>query len=448
MGIHNSIQQKQKQNLNISNQMVQFLNILNLGRYELEEALESEAEANPVLDLEIEEDGVNWEKYLKKEKNYYDFDKNEEAYRYKSDYNFENMTKDEDSLYDSLHGQIEVMKVSYEKRLICHYLVDSLDEDGYLREDENDIADRLGLDSTTIKECIGLVQSLEPTGICARNIQECILLQLHGRGIYDDIFEDIISNDINLLANSNIKQLSSKYKKTQEEVKAYLEIIRSLDPKPAEKFSKKEILYAYPDIVLEENIGGNLLVRPYNETRLKLNINTYYKDLYINTDDKLVKAYIKEKLSSAKKIINDVEDRKSTIMTIAQAIVDVQYNYFKYDGELEPMTLQSIANRVGCHISTISRGVNDKYILTKKGLFELRSLFLGGLETDQGGVISISVVKGKLKSIIDNENKKKPLSDKKLEDMLRAEGFEIARRTVAKYREELGYLSSSKRKEI
>ena len=358
------------------------------------------------------------------------------------------MTKDEDSFYDSLHGQIEVMKVSYEKRLICHYLVDSLDEDGYLREDENDIADRLGLDSTTIKECIGLVQSLEPTGICARNIQECILLQLHSRGIYDDTLEDIISNDINLLANSNIKQLSSKYKKTQEEVKAYLEIIRSLDPKPAEKFSKKEILYAYPDIVLEKNIGGNLLVRPYNETRLKLNINTYYKDLYINTDDQLVKAYIKEKLSSAKKIINDVEDRKSTIMTIAQAIVDVQYNYFKYDGELEPMTLQSIADRVGCHISTISRGVNDKYILTKKGLFELRSLFLGGLETDQGGVISISVVKGKLKSIIDNENKKKPLSDKKLEDMLRAEGFEIARRTVAKYREELGYLSSSKRKEI
>lgn len=153
-------------------------------------------------------------------------------------------------------------------------------------------------------------------------------------------------------------------------------------------------------------------------------------------------------MSSAKKIINDVEERKSTVIAIAEAIVEVQFNYFKYEGQLEPMSQQSIADMVGCHISTVSRGVNDKYILTKKGLFEIRSFFSGSLETDEGSTISISVVKNKLKDIIENENKKKPLSDKKLEDMLRAEGFDIARRTVAKYREEIGYLSSSKRKKI
>nr|WP_297395429.1 RNA polymerase factor sigma-54 [uncultured Peptostreptococcus sp.] len=448
MALHNSIQQKQTQTLNISNQIVQSLNILNMGRYELEEAVEAESESNPVLEVEVKDDEVNWEEYFKKEKFDYDFDKNEVLYTDSSDYDFENMTSDEDSLYDELHGQIKIMGIDETRMKVCDYLVDSLDEDGYLREKESDIADKLSVSLDLVEECIGLAQTLEPAGICARNLQECIILQLHSDGIYDDVLEDIIVNNINLVANSNTKQLASKYKKKQDEIRDYLELIKSLDPRPAERYFKNAIVYAYPDVVLEEDEMGNLVVRPYNEKRLKLNINSYYRDLYIKTDDPSVKSYIKEKLSSAKKIINDVEERKSTVIAIAEAIVEVQFNYFKYEGQLEPMSQQSIADMVGCHISTVSRGVNDKYILTKKGLFEIRSFFSGSLETDEGSTISISVVKNKLKDIIENENKKKPLSDKKLEDMLRAEGFDIARRTVAKYREEIGYLSSSKRKKI
>ena len=447
MALHNSIQQKQTQTLNISNQIVQSLNILNMGRYELEEAVEAESESNPVLEVEVKDDEINWEEYFKKEKFDYDFDKNEVLYTDSSDYDFENMTSD-DSLYDELHGQIKIMGIDETRMKVCDYLVDSLDEDGYLREKESDIADKLSVSLDLVEECIGLVQTLEPAGICARNLQECIILQLHSDGIYDDVLEDIIVNNINLVANSNTKQLASKYKKKQDEIRDYLELIKSLDPRPAERYFKNAIVYAYPDVVLEEDEMGNLVVRPYNEKRLKLNINSYYRDLYIKTDDPSVKSYIKEKLSSAKKIINDVEERKSTVIAIAEAIVEVQFNYFKYEGQLEPMSQQSIADMVGCHISTVSRGVNDKYILTKKGLFEIRSFFSGSLETDEGSTISISVVKNKLKDIIENENKKKPLSDKKLEDMLRAEGFDIARRTVAKYREEIGYLSSSKRKKI
>ena len=448
MDINNSIQQKQTQSLNISNQIVQFLNILNMGRYELEEAIVAEAESNPLLEVDIKDDGINWEEYFKKEKFSYDFDKNESVYADNSDYDFENMTSGEDSLYDELHGQVKIMNLDDRKKRVCDYLVDSLDEDGYLRESEDLIADKLGVELDLVEECIGLVQGLEPAGICARNLQECIILQLHSEGIYDDVLEDIIKNNINLVANSNIKQLASKYKKKQEEIRDYLELIRSLDPRPAEKYFKNAIVYAYPDLVLEEDEEGNLVVRPYNEKRLRLNISNYYRDLYITTDDPSVKAYIREKLSSARRIMNDVEDRKTTLISIAEAIVDIQFNYFKFEGQLEPMTLQRIADTVGCHISTVSRGINDKYILTNKGLYEIRSFFSGSLETEGGSMISISVVKDKLKDIIEHENKKKPLSDKKLEDMLRAEGFEIARRTVAKYREEMGYLSSSKRKEI
>ena len=354
MDIHNSIQQKQTQSLNISNQIVQFLNILNMGRYELEEAIEAEAESNPVLEVDIKDDGIDWEEYFKKEKFNYDFDKNELVYADSYDYDFENMTSDEDSLYDELHGQIKIMNIDDRKRRVCDYLVDSLDEDGYLREKESDIADKLGVDFDLVEECIGLVQTLEPAGICARNLQECIILQLHSEGIYDDALEDIIVNNINLVANSNTRQLASKYKKKQEEIRDYLELIKSLEPRPAEKYFKNAIVYAYPDVVLEEDELGNLVVRPYNEKRLKLNISSYYRDLYITTDDPSVKAYIREKLSSAKRIINDVEDRKSTVIAIAEAMVEVQFNYFKYEGQLEPMTLQRIADMVGCHISTVS----------------------------------------------------------------------------------------------
>ena len=419
--ISNKIQQTQTLKLNISNNLVQSLKILNMGRQELEEELENFSLSNPVLDVEIKKDTIDWEKYFKNERGTISYDRNESAYQDDSDYDFENMTTDYDSLYDSLHGQINIIKMDESKRKICHYLVDSLDDDGYLREKEEDLANKFGVDKSIVLSAIKMIHSLEPAGIGARNLQECIILQLRDRYIFD-------------------KQL-------EQMVMEYINIIRSLDPRPAQKYARTNIVYAFPDVIVEYQ-DGEPMVKSFKERNISLSINQYYKDLLLTSDDEEVKKYIKEKLNSAKSMINDIEERGNTIVSISNAIIEFQYDYFKNNGRLKPMTQADIADKLDLHISTISRGVNDKYMLTNKGLFELKRFFTGAYESRDGEDISTDTVKDEIKTIIDGEDKRKPLSDSKIEGMLKEKGFDIARRTVSKYREELGYLSSSKRKNI
>lgn len=447
MSLFNKLEQNQSLKLNISNKLVQSLKILNMGRQELEDAIESESMTNPVLEVEIENNEVNWESYFKKELNELKMDKNDIIYSDSSEYDFENMTRDEDSLYDTLHGQINIMKISDEHKFICHYLIDSLDKDGYLREEEYEISEKLKVGIDNVEACIRIVQSLEPAGICARSLQECLIIQLRSMGIYDKVLEDIINDDINLIANSNIASIASHYKIKKEKVKEYIMLIRTLEPKPVEQYSKSSILYAYPDVIIEK-VDGKSVAKPYHEKKIHLGIDNYYKDLFLKTDDETVKTYIREKLNSAKKLMNDISERNSTVVNIANAIIEMQSEFFDYGGKLKPMTQYDISEKIGCHISTVSRGINDKYMLTSKGLFELKSFFSNSYEMDDGEVISSITVKDEIKKIIDGEDKSRPLSDKKIEDMLNEKGFDIARRTVAKYREELGYLSSSKRKKI
>lgn len=448
MGLYNKIEQKQVQKLSISNKLVQSLKILNMGRVELEEQIEFEQVSNPLLEVEVKEDTVDWEAYFKKSKeDFINFDKNEAHYKDNDDYDFENMTVDEDSLFDSLHGQISIMKISKKEKEICDYMIDSLDKDGYMREDEGEIARKFSASSEDISKCISIIQTLEPSGIGARNLSECIIIQLHGLGVKDQVLESIISEDINLIANSNVKAISTKYQVSVDKVKEYIRLIKTLDPRPAEQYIKENIVYSYPDVVVDK-VDGRYVALPYNEEKIKLGINTYYSGLLLNSDDPELKKYIKEKLNSAKKLINDIGDRNSTIVNIANVIIDMQYDFFDKDMPLRPMNMNDVAEKVGCHVSTVSRGVNDKYMLTKKGLLEFKTFFSTYHEKESGEATSTSEIMSVIKEIIDSEDKKKPLSDKKIEDILKERGYEIARRTVAKYREELGFLSSSKRKQI
>lgn len=445
--ISNKIQQTQTLKLNISNNLVQSLNILNMGRQELEEELEKFSLSNPVLDVEIKKDTIDWEKYFRNERMSIRYDRNESAYQDDSDYDFENMTTDYDSLYDSLHGQVNVIKMDDVKRKLCHYLIDSLDDDGYLKENEKDISQKFGVDEEIVLSAIKVIHSLEPAGIGARNLQECIILQLRDKYIFDSKLEEMIKNDLNLIANSNVSYLASRYKFSRDEVMNYIQLIRSLDPRPAQKYARSNIVYAFPDVIVEYE-DGEPRVKSFKERNISLSINKYYKDLLLSSDDEEVKKYIREKLNSAKSMINDIGERGNTILAISNAIVDFQYDYFKNGGRLRPMTQSDIADKLDLHISTISRGVNDKYMLTNKGLFELKRFFTGAYESRYGEDISTDTIKDEIRSIIEGEDKKKPLSDSKIEAALKEKGFDVARRTVSKYREEMGYLSSSKRKSI
>lgn len=447
MSFSGRIEQKQTQKLNITNNLVQSLNVLNMGRHELEEAVERESESNPLLEVEIDKNEIDWEKYFTNEKAEIVFDKNNYEYNDDNEINFENMTKSVDTIYDSLYAQISILDISESKRKICKYLIDSLDRDGYLRESENIITEKLGISEELLQECIDILQNLEPAGIGARNLAECIIIQLRHSGIQNDILENMIKHDINLIANRSISQLASKYKIPKERVSEFIGYIRAVEPKPVDMSQEEVVIYAYPDVYVEK-IDGRSIAKAYNEKKMKLGINSYYKELLINTEDKEAKKYIKERLNSAQKLMNDIKERNTTVVDIANAIIDRQRDFFDKDGDIKPLLMTEIADVLDCHVSTISRGVNDKYILTEKGIYELNHFFSISYKNDDGDDISSNSIKSKIKNIIDGENKKKPLSDKKIEDILKEEGIEIARRTVAKYREELGYLSSTKRKEI
>ena len=447
MALTNKIGQKQTQKLSISNKIVQSLKVLNMGRHELEEAVERESECNPLLEVDIDKNEVDWEKYFRDERSSFSYDRNNIEYNDEHEFDFENITPSVDSIYDSLHAQINIMDISKMKKKICRYLIDSLDKDGYLREDESIVTRKFGITKYFYEECIEILHTLEPAGIGARNLQECIILQMRHSGINNEKLEDMINCDINLIANLSVQQLAKKYRLTHDEVVEFIEFIRSLEPKPADMYDEDATVYAYPDVYVEK-IDGKSVAKPYNEKKMKLGINTYYKDLLLCTDDTEAKKYIKEKLNSAQRLINDVAERNTTVVNIANTIIDAQRDYFDNDGDLKPLMMTEIADTLGCHVSTISRGVSDKYILTEKGMFELKEFFTTAYENEDGDTVSSNSIKMKIKSIIDNEDKKKPLSDKKIEDLLKEDGIDIARRTVAKYREELGYLGSSKRKQL
>ncbi|SEN40644.1 RNA polymerase factor sigma-54 [Peptostreptococcus russellii] len=447
MALTNKIEQRQTQKLSISNRIVQSLKVLNMGRHELEEAVERESECNPLLEVNIDKNEVDWEKYFLDERKTINFDRNNVEYNDEHDFNFENLTPSVYSIYDSLYAQINIMDISKMKKKICKYLIDSLDKDGYLREDESTIVRKFGISKYFLEECIEILHGLEPAGIGARNLQECIILQLRHCGINNKKLEDMINCDINLIANLSIQQLATKYRLTKEEVVEFIEFIKSLEPKPADMSSEKATVYAYPDVYVEK-VDGKSVAKAYNEKKMQLGVNSYYKNLLLSTDDTETKKYIKEKLNSAQKLINDVSERSTTVVNIANSIIDAQRDYFDKDGDLKPLMMTELAEKLNCHVSTISRGVSDKYMLTEKGMYELKDFFTNAYENEDGDVVSSNSIKVKIKSIIDNENKKKPLSDKKIEDLLKEDGIDIARRTVAKYREELGFLGSSKRKQL
>lgn len=444
--IKNRLEQVLTQKLVITNKIVQSLNILNMSRVELEESVEREAESNPLLDVEIDKNEVDWEKYFENLRSIQVYDKNNTEYN-DEEFDFENIIKNTDSLYDSLYAQINILDISDNEKKICKYLIDSLDRDGYLREDEEVIISKLGIDKKVLEKCICFIQDLEPCGIGARNIEECLIIQLRKNNFKDDLVEKIIKNDLNLIANSNIGKLCQKYKLDKEGMISIIEFIKNLEPKPVSMYSDEEIIYAYPDVYVEK-IDGRSIAKSYNEDKMKLNINTYYKNLLINSDDIEAKKYIKEKLNHAKNIINDVENRNTTVVNLANSIIDEQRQFFDGSGDLCPLSMTELAEKLGCNVSTISRGVSDKYMLTEKGIYEFRYFFSNSHTIQSGDTISTKSIKEMIRSMIEDENKEKPLSDSKIETELRAKGIDIARRTVAKYREELGYLSSSKRKKI
>ena len=448
------LQMLQEQKLIMTQELQLSVKILQLTSYELCEYIEEQLIENPML--EFEEKNAEEESFEQKsndeESDYDDVDRMIENSVFDEDkyYNGEdevspfNFVSKETSLWDFLKEQLNLMPISKKDRIVGEYIIDNIDENGYLTVDIDDICNKTYCNKEDAQKTISLIQSFEPPGICARNINECLILQLRNNGINDKILDNIIINMIEDVGENRTSKIAKENNISESLAIEYINIIKKLDPRPGIKYCSETIRYIVPDVYIEK-IDGEYIVSINDDGIPQLKINRTYRKLLSDRNSVEYK-FIKERLQSAIWIIKSIEQRLQTIKKVVVAIIKYQRDFFEIDTDLRPLTLKHIAQEIEMHESTVSRAVKGKYAQTPKGLFELKNFFMRGIQSKTGEDIATIKIKNRLKEIISNENNKKPYSDARLSEMLIAQDYNISRRTVAKYREELSIPSSSKRK--
>ena len=456
MNINFGLNLIQEQKLIMTQEMQMSVKLLQMSAYELGQYVNKEMQENPVLeekDLQNHKnnnnDGTDYKeiiKYLDKDdykvKNYGAKVENEEI----SPFYY---IAEEKSLKDYLKEQIGEFNEKCEILDICKYMVENLDAKGYLSVSLFDICKELAISDEDAETALKILQSLEPQGIGARNLKECLKIQLHNLVIDDENIYRIIDNYLELLAENKYNSIAKELRVTVSEVQKYGDIIKTLEPKPSRGFYTGEtVKYIVPDAYINK-FDGQYFISMNEDVLPKLNINSLYKEIIKNEKDVEAVEYVKDKLNSAMFLIKSIEQRKNTVYRVLEEILVVQKEYFDNGDEyLKPMTLKEIANNLEMHESTISRAIREKYVSVNNGkVIKIKDLFTTGIASVVGGEdISTTNIKKAIKEMVDNEDQKKPLSDQIICNRLNIEGMNISRRTVAKYREELQIKSSSKRK--
>jgi len=456
MNINFGLNLVQEQKLIMTQEMQMSVKLLQMSAYELGQFVNKEMQENPVLeekDLHNHKSNNNdtndykqMIKYLEKDdykvKNYGSKTENEEV----SPFYY---IAEEKSLKDYLKEQIGELTQKSEILDICRYMAENLDTKGYLCADLSDICKELGISNEKAEIALQIFQSLDPEGIGARNLRECLTIQLYNLGIDDENIYKIIDNYLELLAENKYNDIAKELKVTISEVQKYGDIIKNLEPKPSRGFYTGEtVKYIVPDAYINK-IDDQYFISMNEDVLPKLNINSLYKEIIKNEKDVEAVEYVKEKLNSAMFLIKSIEQRKNTVYRVLEEILAVQKEYFDIGEEhLKPMTLKKIADNLEMHESTISRAIREKYVSINNGkVIKIKDFFTNGIASRVGGEdISTVNIKKNIKEIVDNEDQKKPLSDQIICNRLNLEGMDISRRTVAKYREELEIKSSSKRK--
>lgn len=349
------------------------------------------------------------------------------------------------TLREHLNEQIAVSFEDPKDAALAGWLADALDESGYLRQDAKQLAAQLNVDEARLNRVLNELKSLDPTGVFAHDLTECLRLQLEEQDVFDKEYEALLAN-LNLLAGHEMKKLGQACGLDQEALKERIAHIKTLNPKPAAKFDQLVVQTALPDAImtkLPKSQGGGWRVELNSDTLPKVLINNSYVAEIERGGGRDTKSYISQQLANANWLIKAMDQRAQSVLAISSAIVEAQEGFFLYGIEyLKTMTLKDIAEEVGVHESTVSRIVNGKFISTPRGLFELKFFFSSGVTNTEGQDVAAEAVKAKIKTLIEAEDPKTVLSDDTLAEMLQKEGINVARRTVAKYREALGFPSS------
>lgn len=355
----------------------------------------------------------------------------------------------EETLSFHLLSQLPSLALTRRQEKACRVIIASLNTLGYLDESPEELSTRCGFTRQEMETALHTVQRLDPPGVGARDIPECLHLQLARMDRDTRLAQQIVTTGLDALAKCRYPQLAKSLGAGQKEVIAACDLIRSLNPKPGASFSDREIpAYITPDLTVDFSEGSPVLT--LNDTQIpSVAISDYYCRLLEETAEEDVRAYLEEKIQQANWVVKCIDQRRSTLMRCAQTIVKRQSAFFeKSDGYLVPMSMADVAREMGVHESTISRAVRGKYLQCSKGIFPLSSFFTASLAGSQQQDDSVSAEKAKslLRSLIAGENRAKPLSDQKVCDLMEAAGCSLSRRTVAKYREQLGIPPAAARK--
>jgi RNA polymerase sigma-54 factor len=456
--------------------LVQMVSVLALNRLELKEMINQEIMENPVLE-ELEETGVQAESYtdeafLKKEtenvpegegSNPFDeFDfgsfftqyldtgaervassEHEEIERP----SFDKFLSSPSSLADHLTWQLSMAICSETVRKIGEAIIGNLDENGYLTATLEEIAASGNFSSEDVEEALTMVQEFDPPGIAARDLQECLLLQLKVVDPQNVLAQQIIAEHLKLLPNTQLKEVSRALNRPIELVKRAVDVIKRLDPRPGSRYNKTEPRLVEPDVQFRKEEGEwQVFMNDDDVPQLRLN-PTYKRLLSRDAADRDVRNYVKERFTAALQLMKNIEQRKHTIQRVCQSILRRQADFLDYGPDhLRPMMIKEVAEEVGVHPSTVSRAVANKYVHTPRGVMELRSFFSESVNGPQGMEMSLLSLKRRVKQMIEAEDTTHPLTDDQITKKLKDEGIDVTRRTVAKYREDLRIPSTHRRR--
>ena len=357
----------------------------------------------------------------------------------------ENTLSTASSLSDHLLWQLSMQTDEPRIREIGSAIIGNLDDDGYLVASFDEIAGMGPWPVDQVERALKLIQGFDPTGVAARDLQECLLLQLRQLGLEGTPPEKIVTDHLRLLQNHQVPEIARKLGMSIDDLKEHIEVIRNLDPKPGSRYNPTQSQYVIPDVYVMKVEDEYVVV--LNEDGIpRLRVNSLYRSLLRNSGDE-ARAYVEQKLRSAVWLIKSVDQRQRTLRKVTQSIVKFQREFLdKGLPYLRPLSLRDVGEDIGMHESTISRVTTNKYVETPQGLFELKFFFHSGIASGDGEMVSSVSVKKMIQDLLANEDPAKPLSDQEVAQILKGRGLVIARRTVAKYREELGILPSHQRR--
>jgi RNA polymerase sigma-54 factor len=488
--LRQNLQQKLLQKL--SPQQIQFIKLLQVPTVSLDARIKEELEENPALeDTSLADMNDPIEEYPDKDPDDYNESDQEDSYDefnvddylqddnpadYGSKYDSNDPEEDNKELpyavtntfFENLQAQLDLVQLDDKDYLVAQQIIGSLDDDGYLRREISAMVDDLAfsqnlmVEEQEVEDLLKIIQTFEPSGIGARDLQECLLIQLRKKDQQNPIVikaMEVVEIHLDEFTKKHYDKLEKSLNVSPEDLKEIVAEILKLNPKPGDSgASNVKQMQVIPDFHIAKN-EGILILTLNSKNAPELRVSKSYQEMFEHyektseKDKKLKEAvqFVKQKLDSAKWFIDAIKQRQQTLLKTMNAIMNYQYDFFLNDGDekfLKPMILKDIADRIGMDISTVSRVANSKYVQTEFGTFLLKSFFSEAIQTESGEEVSNKEVKKILEECIGNEDKLKPLADEKLTDILKDKGYNIARRTVAKYREQLGIPVARLRKEL